>query len=62
MTDHMDALRESLVTEHEAYIAEVQQWADDAAAAGDAERERRHRAHVERLRAMPYPGEHSAAA
>lgn len=56
------ALRELLRADHEAWIAEVQQWNDEAEAAGDVERLRRHRAHVERLKAMPYPWDQPDAA
>ena len=59
---HVRALQELLRTDHEAWIAEVQQWANDAEAAGDIERQRRHLAHVERLKAMPYPWEQPKAA
>jgi hypothetical protein len=59
---HMQALRDQLRADHEAWIAEVQQWADDAGAAGDVERQRRHLDHVERLKAMPYPWERADAA
>jgi hypothetical protein len=60
----VQALRDLLRADHEAWIAEVQGWADQAAAAGDTVRQRRHQAHVERLKAMPYPWEreHSPAA
>jgi hypothetical protein len=55
---HVQALRDALRADHEAWIAEVQQWgAKDAEAAGDTERMRRHLAHVARLRAVPYPWE-----
>ncbi len=54
---HVQALRDALRADHEAWIAEVQQWADAAEAAGDTERMRRHLAHVARLKAMPYPWE-----
>jgi hypothetical protein len=54
---HIQLLRDALRAEHEAWIAEVQQWADNAEAAGDTERMRRHLAHVARLKAMPYPWE-----
>jgi hypothetical protein len=57
---HIQALRDLLVADHEAWIAEIQGWADEAAAHGDVERQRRHLAHVERLKAMPYPWEHPA--
>jgi hypothetical protein len=58
---HIQALRDLLVADHEAWIAEVQEWADRAAAHGDIERQRRHLAHVEQLKAMPYPWERRAA-
>ncbi len=58
----VQALRELLRADHEAWIAEVRQWADEAGAAGDLERQRRHLAHVERLKAMLYPWEQSHAA
>ena len=58
----IQALRDLLRTDHEAWIAEIQQWADEAAAAGDTERQRRHQTHVERLKAMPYPWEQRHAA
>jgi len=58
----IQALRDLLRPDHEAWIAEVQQWADDAAAAGDTVRQRRHLEHVARLKAMPCPGEQSHAA
>jgi len=54
---HVQALRDALKAEHEARIAEVQAWADEAGAVNDVERQRRHLAHAERLRAMPYPWE-----
>jgi len=59
---HVQTLRELLRTDHEAWIAEVQQWADEAGAAGDMERQQRHLAHVQRLKAMPYPWERRPAA
>jgi hypothetical protein len=59
---HAQALRELLRTDHEAWIAEVQQWADEAGATGDVRRQQRHQTHVKRLRAMPYPWERSPAA
>jgi hypothetical protein len=54
---HIQALRDALRTEHEEWIAEVQQWADEAAAKGDTVHQRRHLDHVARLKAMPYPWE-----
>jgi len=58
---HIQALRDALVAEHTERIAEVQRWADEAASRGHVEGQRRHLAHVERLKAMPYPWEHPAA-
>jgi hypothetical protein len=55
--EHIRVLNDLLRTEHEQWIAEVQRWADDAGAAGDLGRQRRHLAHVERLKAIPYPWE-----
>jgi hypothetical protein len=52
---HIEALRNALVAEHEERIAEIQGWADEAAARGDSEGQRRHLAHVQRLKAMRYP-------
>lgn len=60
---HLQALHDHVRAEHEAWIAEVQSWADSAGEAGDTARQRRHLEHVQRLKAMPYPGEqqHDAA-
>lgn len=58
---HIQALRDALIAEHEARIAEVQGWADEAAAAGDERNHRRNLEQVARLKAMPYPWEHTAA-
>jgi hypothetical protein len=54
---HIQALRDLLVADHEERIAEVQQWADEAGVAGDVKRQQWHLAHVARLKAMPYPWE-----
>jgi hypothetical protein len=54
---HIQALRDLLVADHEERIAEIQRWADEAGAAGDAERQRRYLAQVADLKAMPYPWE-----
>jgi hypothetical protein len=59
---HIQALRDALRTEHEEWIAEVQQWADEAGAKGDTVRQRRHLDHVARLKAIPYPWAKSDAA
>ncbi len=58
----VEAMQDLLRADHEAWIAEVQQWADDAGAAGDVQRQRRHLDHVQRLKAMPYPWQQSRAA
>jgi hypothetical protein len=58
----VEAMQELLRADHEAWIAEVQQWADDAGAAGDVQRQRRHLDHVARLKAMLYPWQQSQAA
>lgn len=52
---HIQVLRDLLRADHEAWIAEVQSWADEAEATGDLE-------HVARLRAMTYPWEQSRVA
>jgi hypothetical protein len=62
LDQHIQALRDLLRADHERLIAEVQGWADEAGAAGDLPRQRRHLAHVEHLRATPYPWEPSPAA
>ncbi len=59
---HIQVLRDLLRADHEAWIAEVQSWADEAEATGDVERHRRHLEHVARLRAMTYPWEQSRVA
>jgi hypothetical protein len=58
---HIQALRDALVAEHEARIAEVEALADQAAARGDLEAQRWHLAHIERLKAMRYPWEDRSA-
>ena len=59
---HIQALRDALVAEHQDRIAEVQQWADEAKARGDQDGYQRNVEQVERLKAMSYPWEKSAAA
>jgi hypothetical protein len=54
---HIQVLRRALVTEHEERIAEIQRWADEAAARGDHKAQSWHLAHVDRLKAMRYPWE-----
>lgn len=54
---HVQALRDALVAEHEAHIADIQQRADDAAARGDEWFRKLHQDDVDRMRAKPYPWE-----
>jgi hypothetical protein len=54
---HIQALRDALVAEHEASIAEIQQWADEAKTRGDQAGYQRNADQVERFKAMPYPWE-----
>jgi len=54
---HVQVLRDALVAEHEAHIAEVQMRADEAAARGDEWYRKWHQDDVDRLKAMPYPWE-----
>jgi len=60
--EHVRALRDLLRTDHEEWIAEVQGWADAAAAAGDVLGQRQDQAYADRLRAMTYPWERTRAA
>lgn len=53
----IQVLRDLMRSDHEEWIAEIQRWADKAAAAGDTVRQQRHLEHVARLKAMPYPWE-----
>lgn len=48
-------LQEAVRADHEAWLAEIQRWADQAAARGDIEAERRHQAHIARLHELPKP-------
>src|SRR5437899_209215 len=59
---HIRALREALVTEHEATVADAQHRADEAAARGDESGRRWYQEQADRLRAIPYPWERPAAA
>jgi len=54
---YIQALRDALVADHEARIAEEQEWADEVAAAGDERSHRRILEYIARLKAMPYPWE-----
>jgi len=54
---HVQALRDLLVADHEAQIADVQQRADDAATRGDEWYRKWHQDHVDRMKAMAYPWE-----
>lgn len=59
---HIRALREALVAEHEAAVAESQHDADEAAGRGDEWSRGWYQDTADRLRAMPYPWERPAAA
>jgi hypothetical protein len=59
---HIRALREALVADHEAAVAEGQHHADEAAERGDEWSSRWHQDTADRLRAMPYPWERPATA
>jgi hypothetical protein len=60
MTDvdpHIQALRDALMAEHEAHIAEVQRRVDHAAARGSEWFRQWHQDDLDRLKAMRYPWE-----
>ncbi len=54
---HVQALRDALVAEHEAHIAEIERRASEAAERGDEWNHRRNLEHAAQLRAMRYPWE-----
>ncbi len=58
---YVQALRDLLVADHEARIAEVQRWADEGAAEGNEWSHRLNLEHVAALKAMRYPWEQPAA-
>jgi hypothetical protein len=57
---YIKALRDLMVADHEACIARVQSWADEAAACGHERSYRLNLEQVARLKAMRYPWEQSA--
>ena len=59
---HIRALREALVAEHEATIADAQRHADEAGARGDERGRTWYQEQADRLRAIPYPWERPASA
>jgi len=59
---HIQALRDALVAEHEAVVAEWQHQADEAAGRDDEWLSKWHQDTADRLRAMPYPWERPTAA
>jgi hypothetical protein len=61
LDEHIQALRQLLVTDHEETIARVKGWAAEAAARGNHEWERWHLDHAASLEAIPYPWEKSTA-
>jgi len=54
---HIQALWDVMRNEHEDSLAELQRFADEAAAAGDTVSQRSMLDHIERLKAIPYPWE-----
>jgi hypothetical protein len=57
----IQGLRDLLLADHEADIAEAQRWADEAAAAGHEWSHRRNLERVARLKAMRFSWEEPAA-
>jgi hypothetical protein len=57
VNEHFAVLHDMMRRDHEEYIAEVRQWADDAEAESRTAAARQHREHVARLEAMPKPWE-----
>ena len=53
--EYISTLRAMIRAGHEEYVAQIQGWADAAAARGDTVAVRRHLEHVERLEALPKP-------
>lgn len=53
--EHVAALRALIRTDHEERVAEIQGWADAAAARGDAADVRWHLECLEQLEALPKP-------
>jgi hypothetical protein len=60
--EHVEVLRGLARGERDRWIADAQQFADEAGAIGYVERQRRWLAEVERLKAMRFPGEQPSAA
>jgi hypothetical protein len=54
---HVQALRDLLVADHQATIADIQRRADEAAARGDEWHRKWHQDDVDRLRAIRFPWE-----
>ncbi len=60
--EYIATMNEFMRTDHEALIAEIRGWAEEAEAKGWAASARQHREHVARLEAMEKPWEKRAAA
>lgn len=60
--NYIAALHHAMRADHEESVAEVQGWADAAAARGDTAAQRRHEAHRVRLEALPKPWERTDSA
>jgi predicted Ser/Thr protein kinase len=54
---HVRALHEAQRADHEAWVARVKVWVEEAAAAGDARGERQYSDYLARLQAMDKPWE-----
>ncbi|MBB5871093.1 hypothetical protein F4553_004472 [Allocatelliglobosispora scoriae] len=55
--EHIAILHTAMRVDHEEYIAQVRQWAEEAEADGRVAAARQHRNHVARLEAMSKPWE-----
>jgi hypothetical protein len=57
LEEHVQALHDLLRTDHEDWIAEIQGWADAAAASGDVKRHRWYLEMIAGYEAIPKPWE-----
>jgi hypothetical protein len=55
--EHVAPMHAAMRADHEEYIAQVRQWADEAEKDGRIAAARQHREHVRRLEAMNKPWE-----
>ncbi len=59
---HIRVIQDAIKADHEAWVAEIQALADQAATRGDLNAQRRHLAHIERVQALPKPWETAESA